>query len=104
MDGCGKLKEHFDHVVCGVQEKQVSPEIQKFLDHGASNEINAVATVVTKVLPVLHPDLVFCEEGCVEINYVDNSKFMIVSPDGSLRSNPRLDSTVSAVELKCPYF
>ena len=104
MDGCGKLKEHFDHVICGVPEKKVSPETQKFMDHGTANEINVVATVVTKVLPVLYPDLVFYEEGCVEITYVDNSKFMIVSPDGSLRTNSRLDSTELVVELKCPYF
>ena len=74
------------------------------MDHGTTNEINAVATVVSKVLPVLYPDLVFYEEGCVEFAYVDNSKFMVVSPDGSLRSSCRLDSTLMAVELKCPYY
>ena len=77
LDGCGKLKEHFDHVICGVPENKMSAETQKFMDHGTTNEINAIATVVSKVLPVLYPDLVFYEEGCVEFAYVDNSKFMV---------------------------
>lgn len=34
----------------------------------------------------------------------DGQPFMVVSPDGSLRSDKDLDSTVIAVEFKCPVF
>ena len=47
------------------------------MGHGTTNEISAVATVVSKDFPVLYPDLVYYEEGCVEFAYVDKSKFML---------------------------
>ena len=79
------MKEHFDTVVCGVPEQKPSIDIENALKHGTLNEPNAIGTVVGKVIPVLYPDLIYFEEGCVEILSHDNKTFMVISPDGSLR-------------------
>ena len=72
------------------------------------NEINIVATMVGKIMPVLIPDLTFfCEEGVYKVYYKkDGTLFLVVSPDGSLRrsadglvdihTNPLL-----SLEIKC---
>ena len=67
-----------------------------------NNEINAVATVVGKIVPVIEPQLKFCEEGFFSIEQDAGSIFMVVSPDGSLRKDENLNATVVAVEIKCP--
>ena len=54
------------------------------MDHGSKNEINAAATLATKVLPVYYPDLVLHEEGCYRINS-ENDLLLVVNPDGSCR-------------------
>ncbi|KAJ8309057.1 hypothetical protein KUTeg_013931 [Tegillarca granosa] len=102
LDGLKKQKAHFDKVVCGIAEPEKSPEIQNRLDYGTKNEINAITTLVSKVLPVLYPDLVYEEVGCYPI--YDNDKiFMVVSPDGKLsfRENPN-DQCAFGIEFKCP--
>ena len=63
-DGLGKQKDHFEKVICGVPEKEHSAEVKAMMDWGTTNEVNAVATVVGKILPVLEPGLKFYEEGC----------------------------------------
>ena len=102
LDGMRRLKEHFDHVVCGVPESSPSEEAQKAMAYGSENEINAVATAVGKALPVLYPGLRFHEEGCIEIKTEDGKPFMIVSPDGSLRKDFSESSTTVGIEIKCP--
>lgn len=101
-DGLARLKSHFEKVVCGIPDPEPTQEVKKAMEHGSKNEINAVATIVGKVLPVIEPDLVFCEEGCVAIHKEDGRVFMVVSPDGTLRSDKTLASTQVAVEIKCP--
>ena len=101
-DGLSKQKDHFEKVICGIPENEPSEEIKAAMEHGVINEINAVATVVGKIIPVVEPTLKFCEEGCVPIEQSDGSVFMVVSPDGSLRQDSSLDTTEVAVEIKCP--
>lgn len=104
LESLQKMKEHFETVICGVPERKPSVEVENAMKHGTFNEPNAVGTIVGKVIPVMHPDLIFFEEGCVEILNHNNKTFMVVSPDGSLRQNSRFDSTQVGIELKCPYF
>ena len=101
-DGLGKQKDHFEKVICGVPEKEPSDDIKAAMEHGVTNEINAVATIVGKIIPVVEPTLKFCEEGCVLIEQSDGSIFMVVSPDGSLRRDRTLNSTEVAIEIKYP--
>jgi hypothetical protein len=67
-------------LICGVPEKEKTPAVQKLLDYGTKHEIDAMATLVGKVMPVLYPDLTYYEERCIPI-YVVGTRFMVVSPD-----------------------
>ncbi|MEW8543590.1 MAG: YqaJ viral recombinase family protein, partial [Candidatus Thiodiazotropha sp.] len=69
------------------------------LDHGIANENNAVATLVSQVMPVFFPNCVLQEEGCYTLMNNDTLIY-VVSPDGSIRSNGKAEY---AVEIKCPY-
>ena len=100
LDTLKKQREHFDKVVCGIAEQPKPEEVQKAMQYGTENEINAIATMVGKVLPVIAPEQIYVEEGCIKIEY-QNQTFMVVSPDGSLRSS-QTNETIGAVEFKCP--
>jgi hypothetical protein len=103
-EGLKRQQDHFDKVICGVPELERSEEQKKAMNHGVINEINAIATVVGKVLPVFEPDLKFYEEGCSTVLTEDSEIFMVVSPDGSLRMNASFETTKVAIEIKCPYY
>ena len=101
LDGLKRQKEHFDSVVCGVQNPR-SESVENALEYGKKNEINASATFVGKVMPLLFPGKYFCEEGFIEKNHSDGNPFMIISPDGSVRAGLDEISTIAGVEFKCP--
>ena len=104
LDGIKKQQEHYDKVVCNV-ETPFTDAVKANLEYGVTNEINANATFVNAVLPVLCPDSIFCEEGFVQLPDEQSEKtFMVVSPDGSVRKNENCESTIAAVEFKCPVF
>ena len=103
LSGLKKQKEHFEHVLGDKDEQQVSEELEIRFRHGTENEINAVATLVSKVLPVYDSDAVYVEEGC-EVIKKDKNTLMVVSPDGSVRKQRQGNFEMySAVEIKCPY-
>ncbi|XP_052233224.1 uncharacterized protein LOC127846086 [Dreissena polymorpha] len=102
LDGVKKLKDYFELVKCNIPEQEVNAKTKENMQHGTINEINAVATIVTRIMPIVTPELVFCEEGCVQVFDEDSQPFLVVSPDGSLRLNKELSSTKVAVEIKCP--
>ena len=102
LDGLKVQRDHFDKVVYGIQPIDKPPDVLTAIEHGTKNEINAVATLVWEILPVLYPDHMYTEEGCIQISFND-TPFMVISPDGSL--GIELDGqilTSSAVEFKCP--
>ncbi|MEW8546432.1 MAG: YqaJ viral recombinase family protein, partial [Candidatus Thiodiazotropha sp.] len=101
LDGLKNQREHFENVCCGSNQKQVSETVQRAMEYGTDNEINGIATLVGKVLPVIDPDLAYNEEGCIQFGLPNTNKRVVVSPDGSLY-NKRTESLVSAVEIKCP--
>ncbi|CAC5380282.1 unnamed protein product [Mytilus coruscus] len=98
LDSLKAEQRHYDEVVRGKPKEIPSDEVQKRMDHGTRNEINAIATLISVVLPTFYSAMTFHEEGCYIIDN-QGKKFCVVSPDGSLRMNAR---PVIAVEIKCP--
>ena len=110
--GLESLKEQklFRETMISGQIPQHSEYVLKAMEYGSRNEINAIATLVGKIIPVLFPSLVYCEEGTYIIkDDVIGTNLLAVSPDGSLRrrqddgaidlsSNPAV-----SVEIKCPF-
>lgn len=72
---------------------------KRAMEHGSVNEINAVATVVSKILPVYYPDHCFYEEGAYSVKNDKGETVMIVSPDGCIKDS----HSVISVEIKCPF-
>lgn len=99
LDSFKKQLQHFDNIVYGKEKSEFSETVKQRMQHGVDNEINAVATLVSRFLPIYYPDLFFYEEGCYKVE-MKESKKMIVSPDGSCRDAN--DKAVFAVEIKCP--
>ncbi|CAC5376428.1 unnamed protein product [Mytilus coruscus] len=98
LDSLKAEQRHYDEVVRGKPKEIPSDEVQKRMDHGTRNEINAIATLVSVVLHTFYSAMTFHEEGCYIIDN-QGAKFCVVSPDGGLRMNAR---PVIAVEIKCP--
>ena len=103
LDTLKAQKEHFDSVICGVPEKQPSEEQLKNMKYGTDNEINAVATVTGRILPVVYPKMKCFEEGCLPVE-LNDSPFLVVSPDGSIGYMDDTSSRqiYSGLEIKCP--
>ena len=68
-------------------------ELKALLPHGIDSEENAEAIVIGKVMFVIKSDLVFCEEGCVELYTENGEPFVVVSHDRSLMTNETLSAT-----------
>lgn len=99
------LQKHFDKVIRKINVEQTIPEeVQKRMNHGTESEIHAISTLTGKVLPFYYPDLNYVEEGAHIISKNDNP-FILVSPDGSLRSSNIQVSQqpLLTCEFKCPY-
>ncbi len=118
--GLKKMQQHIKNKQTG-SEREVSPELQERFDHGAANEINAVATLCSIVLPFWYPELTFLEEGCYSLS-CNGSPLMVVSPDGGLYKSDsiallkqqltpteagqivlELPIACKAIEIKCPF-
>ena len=84
--GLDWLKEQrlfFDETMSGEQSSKSDAQ-QVAMDYGSKNEINAIATLVSKVMPVLYPRLTLNEEGTYKISDETSQPILCVSPDGSL--------------------
>lgn len=64
----GQQQEHYDIVIQKKKKPDTSLEIQKRMEFGTLNEIDALATQTAKVLPFLFPDLDYFEEGCQKVH------------------------------------
>ena len=100
LESLKKQQEHFDYVFSKQDKPKFSTRTKLCMDHGVKNEINCVATLVTKVLSVYFPELSFKKEGCI-IEELYGSVFFVCSSDGSCGiggdSNP-----VLAYKFQCP--
>ncbi|KAH3847299.1 hypothetical protein DPMN_089619 [Dreissena polymorpha] len=104
LDSVQKQSDYSDELLCGFP-KHISDKVNAFMAYGTEKEPSAMLTLAGKVLPVLFPDTLCCEEGFVELGKdKNNTPYMVVSPDGSVRCNTTVESTIIAIELKCPVF
>ena len=101
IDGLKKQQEYFDHVIYGKTDESMTHDAKttKAMDYGVKHEIDAVGTLVGRILPAYFPELLYCEEGCALINK-DNELFYLSSPDGSIRSSVYSEPTFM-YETKC---
>ncbi|CAG2250716.1 unnamed protein product [Mytilus edulis] len=105
--GLETLKKQQMHYKQVFNEEHVtespSKELQMRFDYGTANEINCVATLTGKVLPVFYEQSSYFEEGCYTCRngFTETMPTVIVSPDGSIRNNN--GQIILAVEIKCPY-
>ena len=73
-------KEHHDKVYKGI-ETPIPEHLSPLLEYGTSQEINALGSLVGKIIPVYLPDLKYQEDGCVIIPFGDTRA--VVSGDGT---------------------
>ena len=95
-----KQKQHYERVVHKKKEI-VSNELQELYDYGSSNEINGIATLVGKVIPVFYPHLTYREDGCEVMPIAAGSdNYAVSSGDGSgIDTSGQVEV---AFEIKCP--
>lgn len=67
------------------------------MQHGTDNEINAVSTLVSQVIPTMFPGMTYFEDGCIKLF----DDFMIVSPDGTIGDKGNIGERIG-IEFKCP--
>lgn len=81
----------------------MSDEKRDLFEYGSKNEINGLATLVGKYLPVFLPHNLFCEIGCRTINLANDKgidSYAVSSGDGT---DVQTDETPHVVfEIKCP--
>ena len=98
LDTLKAQQSHYDAVVNGKPRPEPSDEVMRNMQHGITNEINAVATLVSKVMPVYYPGIKYREDGCLMVPM--GLSYGIVSGDGSGVTSDG-DMKI-AFELKCP--
>ena len=79
--GLGQLKQqqaHFDKVIQGKEGAAFSEKQRSNMRYGTEHEIDGVATVVSRVIPVVLPTLEYYEEGCVRVANNDKNSFLVV--------------------------
>jgi hypothetical protein len=84
----------------GKEKPEPNERVKMAMDHGSKNEINAISTLVGKILPSLFPGIWYCEEGCIAMKH-DGEIFCVVSPDGSGR-DAQNSKPLYAIEIKYP--
>ena len=109
LRGLKAQKKHYEVYVEGHTET-FSDDVKERMEYGTSNENNAVATLVSRFLPVYFPEDCFVEEGCYLIPGENTPILTEVSPDGSIRrvlfyddGQIAIGDVKAAVEIKCPF-
>ena len=99
MSTLADMKKHFESFFLGSTESNQGKdaETERRMEHGRVNEINAMATLLSKILPVFHPGMKFREVGCYLIK--GSEVPILVSPDGEGVSGNRVKLVF---EFKCP--
>ncbi len=79
-------QKHHDHVYKEKPLPLPPNDIAPMLKWGTENELNALATLVGKFMPVFYPNYIYREDGCCVINIgEDAQRFAVVSGDGNQR-------------------
>ncbi|KAK3085103.1 hypothetical protein FSP39_024263 [Pinctada imbricata] len=103
LDSLKSQQEHYDCNILGKDRQEPSSQIKEKMKYGTENELHAVAKLVSKVLPVFFPTLIYSEVSCIK--KAQNGVSFVISPDG-LCENSMTDHDSAknfAVEIKCPY-
>ena len=98
LDSLKERKLHHDMVFAG-RHKKYTEAAQTAMLYGTQNEINALATVVSKFVPVYYPGHYCREDGC-SVSRIGDAR-IVVSGDGTLVRHSDDVGEVS-LELKCP--
>ena len=97
LDTLAKQKEHHYIHVCGRKPPPTPPDLQKLFDHGTKNEVNAIATLISTVVPAYLPAcFAFYEVGLAFIHSQRMKYLMEISADRILQCSDGTD--------KCPNF
>ena len=70
------MHQHYDQQQTGTQQA-VSPDLQRLFGHSTENEINAVATLVSKI----YPELIYFEDVCAILSLTHG--YGVISGDHS---------------------
>jgi hypothetical protein len=101
LDTSKSQQEHFDHTMFGKEKKQPLAQLKEKMEYGTENELIAVATLISKVLPVLYPNMTFSEVESVrrEMNGVRYT----ISPDGRCTEqiSNKKETFSFAIEIEC---
>ena len=83
LDTLKAEKEHFNVYVHKLPNVPISEEVQKYIQFGTENEINAIASVVGLLMPALLPScFAFFEVGPQFIHGIHRENLIKVSADG----------------------
>ena len=86
LDTLQKQKQHLYIHVRGRKPPPVSDDLQKKFDHGTKNEVNAIATLISTVIPAYLPACyAFYEVGPAFVGCDEYPKLLEVSADGILQ-------------------
>ena len=105
-------KEQLKHInkIIDQGQSEMNKDLQARLKYGTDNEIHAIATLCSVVLPAYFPSCHYVEEGCYARPGEKRDVCLVVSPDGSVREIKQVDNQISevsnavaAIEVKCPF-
>ena len=86
LDTLQKQKQHHYIHVCGQQPPPVTDNLQKKFDHSTKNEVNAITTLISTVVPVYLPECyAFYKVRPTFVGCDQNAKLLEVSTDGILQ-------------------
>ena len=110
LDTLARQKQHHYEFVCGHGRNVTDPLHLQRLNHGAENEVNIIATLITYILPAyLHPCYAFFEVGPVILHHcrlkiVVSADGILQCPNGNTCINYKSHGDkVIALEFKSPY-
>ena len=97
MESLKKQNEH----VSKLEGKIGETEVNEAMPWGITNEKHAMATLVSKIIPMYYPNTTYTEEGCYLI-VEKGQRLFVVSPDGSGKDRVSHKKHL-AFEFKCPF-
>ena len=101
LNGLKSQRDYFETKTRRKEPEEVSKEMEARFDYGSQNELNAVATFCSTFLPAFHPEASFYKEGCYVLKS-NETPYLVVSPDSSLRKHDDHCCIYTGIEIKCP--
>ena len=99
LDGLKKQHQYFDEIIHGTVSQEFSEAQKQAMSFGTEHEIDAIATLVGRIIPFYYPVVVFREEGCSVLDY-GGENILVSSPDGSMGTSTT-SPPVMVYETKC---